>query len=85
MLEQLTNILENAWLRLASVAEKISSLEGQVDLTQGSSNFEKSARKEVDDASLPFRLWYKVGDDDPLSVGVEETESVGLVGRSIGQ
>ena len=85
MLEQLTDILENTWSRLASVAEKISSLEGQVDLTQGSSNFEKSACEEVDDASLPFRLWYKVGDDDPLSVGVEETESVGLVGRSIGQ
>ena len=39
---------------------------------------------EADDAVLPFRLWHKVGDDDPLvSVGVEETESVGLVGRLV--
>ena len=85
MLEQLTDILENAWSRLASVAETRFWLERRVDSTQGSSNFEKSAREEVDDASLPFWLWYKVGDDDPLSVDVEETESVGLAGRSIGQ
>lgn len=59
-------------------------VEGRVDSTQGDSDFERPACKEVDDASLPFRLWHKVGDDDPQRVGVEETESVGLAGRPIG-
>lgn len=85
MEEQLTDILANAWSRLASAAEMISMLEGRVDSRQGASTFERPACKEVDDSSLPFRLWYKVEDNDPLSVGIEERESVGLAGRLIGQ
>lgn len=55
MHNQLTDILENAWLRLASVTE----------------------------TGLPSWLWHKVEDDDVLSVGMEETEFVGLAGCPI--
>ncbi|KIM61786.1 hypothetical protein SCLCIDRAFT_9346 [Scleroderma citrinum Foug A] len=85
MEEQLTDILANAWSRSASAAEMVPIVEGRVDSTQGDSDFERPACKEVDDASLPFRLWYKVKDNDPLSVSIEERESVGLAGRLIGQ
>ena len=83
-MQELTDILEKAWSRLVSITEMGSMVDGQIDSTQEGFNFERPACKEVDDASLPFRLWHKVGDDDPQSVGVEETESVGLAGRPIG-
>jgi len=85
MQEQLTDILANAWSRLVSATVMRSMLEGQVDLTQRASNFERPACEEVDDTSLPFWLWHKVGDDDSQSDGIEETESVGLAGHPIGQ
>ena len=83
MQEQLTDILANAWSRLVSATAMRSMLEGQVDSTQRASNFERPACEEVDDTSLPFRLWHKVGDDDSQSDGIEETESVGLAGRPL--
>ena len=52
-------------------------------MTQETSDFERHACEEMDDVSLSSSLWYKVREDDPLSVEVEEKESVGLEGRSI--
>ena len=55
-------------------------LEERVGLTHGASDFKRPEDcNETNDTVLPFWRWDKVGDDDPLiSVGVEETESVGL-------
>jgi len=83
-MQELTDILEKAWLRLVSIAEMGSMVDGRIDSTQEDFNFERPACKEVNDASLPFRLWHKVRDNDPQSVSVEDTESVGLAGCPIG-
>ena len=86
MQEPLTDDLENAGSRSACVAEMTAMLEERVGLTHKASDFKRPEDcNETDDSVLPFWQWDKVGDDDPLiSVGEEETESVGLGGRLVG-
>jgi len=51
-MQELTDILEKAWLRLVSITEMGSMVDRQIDSTQEDFNFERPACKEVDDASV---------------------------------